>query len=46
MTLQVGNKLSHYCLLEQIGEGGMGVVWNAGDTRGSSGGAEEPTNAT
>ena len=32
MSLQPGQMLSHYRLVKQIGEGGMGVVWKAEDT--------------
>ncbi len=33
MLLEAGQMLSHYRLIDKIGEGGMGVVWRARDTK-------------
>ena len=31
--MKPGDRLAHFRLLEKIGQGGMGVVWKAEDTR-------------
>jgi serine/threonine protein kinase len=33
MSVGPGEKLAHYVLSDQIGQGGMGVVWQATDTK-------------
>ena len=33
MPIEAGQQLLHYRLIKKIGEGGMGVVWKAEDTK-------------
>jgi len=33
VTIAAGQQLLHYRLIEKIGEGGMGFVWRAEDTK-------------
>ena len=33
MTLRSGQTLAHYRLVEKVGEGGIGIVWKALDTK-------------
>ncbi len=33
MSLEVGSRLGHYAVTAKIGEGGMGEVWQATDTK-------------
>jgi serine/threonine protein kinase len=33
MAIEAGQQLLHYRLIDKVGEGGMGVVWKAEDTK-------------
>ena len=46
MTLQSGQLLAHYRLVEKIGEGGTGLVWKPEDTKLSRAGGRDAAHLT